>query len=689
MSISSLFNMGWNSLSGAQSAIQTTGNNISNVNTDGYSRQEVRFDELSSLDRFPGQMGQGAYAAEVVRHFNKYIEASFLDKNSSYERWDTQYSELQSVESLFNEANGQGINSALTKFFSNWQELAKRPDDKAVREALLAQSDTLAKLIRETDGGMLRLQQEIDQQIKQDVDEVNNILRTIADLNRQINVHDDPGKNNANSLFDQRDKLVRKLSEKLDVTVVDNGGGSFTVNTKGGQTLVDGTEAFELDFAGPRYESDLVKRTPPAVDFDGKLQFEGTSSSEYTMEVVAGGAVGTATYRVSLDGGKTWLKDKDGKDQLFTTQASPASERVKDLDISFSGATQPLMAGDRFTIAPKSALYWVTPTRDPLNITPLAQPDGTDMSGRLTGGSLGALFTVRDEKIGEYRDKLDTFAKTLIWEVNRIHSQGTSMEKLVQMAGTDKVGNAGVPLGQPSSGLNFYDRLQSGNITLHLYNKDSGTFNEAKSIAFDKDTDSLETVVGKINAEFAGQVKATIKDGTLVLEAEGNTSFAFGTDSSGLMAALGLNTFFQGAGSTDFSLKPELRQNVGLINTSAVNGASETNSGDNSTALGIAGLASKKIEIASGTDRSVNQTISEYYSSLVAVVGSDTAEAKFNTSYYKSMAQDLDDRQSSISGVNLDEEMATLIKFQHSYKAAAKLVTTADEMFQVLLGLKQ
>lgn len=698
MSISSLFNLGWNALNGAQSAIQTTGNNIANVNTPGYSRQEVRFEEAPTLDKFGGQMGQGVYAAEVIRHFNKFLFSSYLDKYSTQQRWEKQYEELQGVENLFNEANTSGINAALTTFFNDWQELSKRPDDKSVREALLAHSDNLTKLIRNADDTMLRMQQEIDQQIGQDVDAVNDMLRSIADINRQLNIHDDPGRNNANTLYDQRDQLVRKLAEKLDVTVVDNGGGNYTVNTKAGQTLVDGTVAYELRFDGPKSEAQLTTTSA----FDGTLEFTGSDSSEYTLEVVTGGAVGTATYRVSLDGGQTWLKDADGNELHYTTQTSPTTERVKGLDISFTGATQPMSAGDRFTITPKSGLYWVTPTRDPLNVTPQALSDGTDNTSRITGGSLGALFTVRDDKIGEYRDKLDAFANTLMWEVNRIHSQGAGLEKLAQSAGTTKVPNTTASLGSPTAGINFHDRLQDGNIGIYVYDKttravvNSGSIDFSSVVPpglanFSKDDHSLQDVVDAINndAKFTGLITASIKDGKLVVDGVGDNVFSFGADSTGVLAALGLNTFFQGSGAADIALRPELRQNTGLINAGQVNGASEGNSGDNNSAKEIAALSTKKVTVSMFSSNSGNQSLSEFYSSIVAVVGADTASAKFNKAFHQAMSDDIDSRMSSVSGVNLDEEMASLVKFQHSYKAAAKLVTTADEMFQVLLGLKQ
>jgi flagellar hook-associated protein 1 FlgK len=111
--------------------------------------------------------------------------------------------------------------------------------------------------------------------------------------------------------------------------------------------------------------------------------------------------------------------------------------------------------------------------------------------------------------------------------------------------------------------------------------------------------------------------------------------------------------------------------------------------GDNDTAKAISSLMTKKVYISTMWQKGNNQSLNEYYNSLVAKVGADTLASKSQASYSKALNDDLEERQSAVAGVNLDEEMTNLIKFQHSYTAAAKLITTADQMLQTVLGLKQ
>ena len=156
------------------------------------------------------------------------------------------------------------------------------------------------------------------------------------------------------------------------------------------------------------------------------------------------------------------------------------------------------------------------------------------------------------------------------------------------------------------------------------------------------------------------------------------------------MAGLGLNTFFSGDSSTNIGMNAAIVQDLRKICAAAINGGYEGNEGDNAISKAIAALSTKQITVP-GTSRSKDftGTLLGYYSGLVNEVGTDTATARFNGTFQRTMANDLDDRQQALSGVNLDEEMSNLIKFQNSYKAAAKLISTADQMFQTLLGLKQ
>ncbi|WP_374287446.1 flagellar hook-associated protein FlgK [Desulfovibrio desulfuricans] len=704
--ISSLFNVGQTAINASQAWISVTGSNIANADTEGYTRRYVDQRDAGTIVSSPGGEGQGVNAQQVLRYFNSFLESAYVKQSTNSSRWSEQENIMGSVESLFNESNRSGVNSAMNAFFTAWQTLALRPGDTASRESLLSNADNLSDMLTSTAEGVKSLQSQMDVSIGQSVDRVNSLAKSIASLNKQIGATTVDGVSNPNALLDQRDQMVRELATLADVKTVDNGGGNFTVSLSTGQPLVQGTNTNELQVLPARAENNLTVGSTYA----GNVQFDGTDSHEYTLEVVSGGnaaAAGTAgnpSFRVSLDGGKTWLRDESGNELHYEISTSGGgstdSVQVKNLKISFDSTTN-FTQGDKFDIVPKTGLYWIEPTRGPQNITPQVYFDGTDNTDRVSGGKLATYFNVRDDNCGRYLDELDATAKSLIWEVNRIHSQGAGTSLLDYAQGQQGVSNTTVPLGSAQAVLPDSSRLQAGNVNFYFYNKTTGEYVSSGQLDFDTATagvqnfdptkHSLTDVAAAINNTFPTQLSASIQDGKLIINtaAGSNLQFALGTDSTGMMAALGVNTFFTGTDASSIAVSSQLHSNVNYIAAGQVNGQQQINKGDNVNATAIGKLADTNVTISTVWKTTSNQTISQYYASLVTTVGADTKLAKTNSDYHSTLTSDLSDQVSSASGVNLDEEMANLIKYQHSYTAAAKLITTADQMLQTLLGMKQ
>ena len=704
--LSGLFNVGQSAINAAQAWISVTGSNIANADTEGYTRRYVDQRDAGTIVSSPGGEGQGVNAQQILRYFNSFLESSYVGQSTNSARWSEQENIMGSVESLFNESNRAGVSSAMTAFFTAWSTLAQRPGDTASRESLLSYADNLSDMLSSTAAGVKSLQSQMDVSIGQSVDRVNELSKGIASLNKQISANTVDGISNPNSLLDQRDQMVRELATLADVKTVDNGGGDFTVQLSTGQPLVQGTSSNDLQVLPARAENNLSVGSTYA----GNIQFDGTDSHEYTVEVVSGGnasAAGTAgnpTFRVSLDGGKTWLQDDNGNELHYEISSSGGSStdsvQVKNLSISFDSTTN-FTAGDKFDIVPKTGLYWIEPTRGPQNITPQVYFDGTDNNDRVYGGKLATYFNVRDDNCGRYLDELDATAKSLIWEVNRIHSQGAGTSLLDYAQGQQGVSNTTVPLGSAQAVLPDSDRLQAGNVNFYFYNKTTGEYVSSGQLDFDSATagvqnfdptkHSLTDVAAAINNTFPTQLSASIQDGKLIINtaAGSDLQFALGTDSTGMMAALGVNTFFTGTDASSIAVNSQLHSNVNYIAAGQVNGQEQINKGDNANATAIGKLVDTNVTISTVWKTTTNQTISQYYASLVTTVGADTKLAKTNSEYHAALTSDLSDQVSSASGVNLDEEMANLIKYQHSYTAAAKLITTADQMLQTLLGLKQ
>ncbi len=706
--LNSLMNIGTSALLANQVAINVTGSNIANVDTEGYSRQTVLFQDLQIHGIHIQGLGNGVEVEEIYRNFDRFVENSYLEKFSEYSRWNEQATILQSVESIFNESNSSGISSALGAFFTDWNDLTNRPDDMATRESLLANAETLNYLINSAKESLTSTQNQMDSYIEQTVRDVNDLLESIHAINDQIGNEYNPGINNINALLDERDQLVRQLSELIDLDIQDNGPADFTIRTSSGLPLLERDVIYSLEVEAYRIENYLS----PESEYTGSMSFMGTDSHEYTFEIVTPPtdtpAPGTqGSMRVSLDGGRTWLRDDDGSELHVLIPTEPdATIKVKDLEVAFTADPTQLSSGDRFEIVPKSGLYWNSPTRDPLNITPQVLSDGTDNGERLTGGTLAAYYSVRDHNVGRFIDKLDAFAETLIWEVNNIHSQGASTD-MTHALGTYQIDRMDVALGSDQSGLSYNDKLTNGNLSFQIYDDlgeplpkgtppngipESLDFDTATPgiQSFDPNVHSMDDLITAINDPVNGYgefMHASMVDGKLQLTAEQGYSFAAAADTTGLLAGLGINTFFQGENASTLSMNAHIVQDVQYINAGRVNSNGQITE-DNSLALDMFSLSTKDVAFSTSWENT-SQTLGGYYGVLVGFVGADTRSAMTNQDYTQALSTDLEVRAASISGVNLDEEMASLIKFQHSYTAAAKLITTADQMMQVLLGLKQ
>ena len=704
--VGSVLSMGVGALNASQTAISVTGNNISNVNTVGYSRQSVVLREKTAVDSYAGQIGQGVQTQEVIRSFDRFIESSLVGKLGSATRYSTAYSVLSTAESVFNESMTVGISDAMMELFNSWNDLAQDSSSSAVREALLASATTLASTLRGADNTLAALQEELNGLIAQEVNTANQLIQEIAALNREINAHTIENRSNANSLMDQRDAKVRELAEIIDISIQDNGAGDYYVTTTSGNLLVQQDIGYSLLYQGPRAENSLTADSPyKSSAGSGMVGFSGTDTREYTIEVVNDGTVdGTAQFKVSLDGGKTWLREADGSVRLFDCNSEDGAVAVGDLTIWFD-AGESLAAGDSFVISPKSDVYWVSPTSGPINISTQIYSDGTENSLRITGGSLGGYLGVRDYMLGDYRDQLDSLAKSIIWEVNRIHSQGAGLEPMTYALGAYAVSNTSAALGGDSSGLAWASNLSAGNVSFAIYDVATGEavvpypgMEVFSGVNFDPATHSLEDVASAINAasfidadgNTVTPFSASIVNGKLELAtSDPKYGFSVVSDTTGLAAALGINTFFTGDSAATMAVNGVLTSNTNLINAGRVNGAGEGNEGDNITAKEIAGLSSKAVTISTPGKADTTQTLASYYAALVARVGSDTAGTLTRANIESTQATNLLERQEEVAGVSLDEEMSNLIKFQASYKAAAKLITTADEMLQTILGLKQ
>ena len=294
-----------------------------------------------------------------------------------------------------------------------------------------------------------------------------------------------------------------------------------------------------------------------------------------------------------------------------------------------------------------------------------------------TGGRLGGLQTVRDEDLATIIEDLDTLASTLIYEFNKLHSSGQGLQNYTEVTGTYSVTDPTAALDSAAAGLTFTPT--NGSFELLVINSPTDT-TTTHVIEVDLDgigaDDSLDDIVTKINTAFGSAVASVTTRGELHIDAPDSMEFAFGEDTSGLLASLGVNTFFTGHDSSDIGVSSELRSN-GQLFAAAQNGAA----GDTSNAELMGQFGDLAFDAISGL------TFSDYYVGLVEDVAVASASAQTQASILETTMTALKSESLSVSGVSLDEEAVKLISFQRSFQAATRFISVIDELLGEIIGL--
>ncbi|MDJ0782880.1 MAG: flagellar hook-associated protein FlgK [Desulfosarcinaceae bacterium] len=242
-----MLDVGRTALATQQKAIAVTGNNIANVNTPGYSRQRVHMEQSEPTRSDGGQLGRGVQASrEVQRIYDQFLESQIVTENQNFGRWQTQKDGLAKVELLFDEASGYGINNALSMFWGSWQDLSNNPTGHVERTTLVANSEIMAGTFNRMAADLEQLQAETDYAVQRLVDEINPISEQIAELNWKIASIEGAG-NTANQYRDERDLLLKDLSEKIDINYFEDGDGFVHVMVGEGRPLVDNVNAWQLE----------------------------------------------------------------------------------------------------------------------------------------------------------------------------------------------------------------------------------------------------------------------------------------------------------------------------------------------------------------------------------------------------------------------------------------------------------
>jgi flagellar hook-associated protein 1 len=243
--VSNLLNIGKSGLDASKKSLTTTGHNIANANTEGYSRQRVQQTNNVPVNKGGLVHGTGARVVSINRVHDQFVEKQLSNSITSHDYHKTRSEQLAQVEHVFNEIEHEGLNHVLNRFYNSFRDLANQPENETVRSLVRDSANLVTKDFRRIRSSIDDHARRIDRQLQVEVEDINTIAHRISRLNHEI-ARLEVGGSTSPDLRDQRDLLVRNLAESFDIHTYHDEKNRYIVSAKGVGTIVAGIEVQEL-----------------------------------------------------------------------------------------------------------------------------------------------------------------------------------------------------------------------------------------------------------------------------------------------------------------------------------------------------------------------------------------------------------------------------------------------------------
>lgn len=671
---SNLFNIGLSGLNAAQWGLSTTGQNISNATTPGYSVERPVYSEASGQYTGSGYMPGGVTTTTVQRQYSQYLTAQLNSAQSTGGSLNTYYTLIAQLNNLVGSPTA-GISTAITSYFTGLQGVANKPADQAARQTAVSNAQTLANQINAAGQQYDQLRASVNTQLSSTVSQVNSYTAQIAQLNSQIATASAAGQP-PNQLLDQRDLAVSNLSQLVGVQVVQN-GNSYSLFMSNGQPLVLADKSFNLGTAtspGDPTEQSVTylglagatpAPAPQALSDDsisggtlgGLLQFRsqtldpaaaqlGAIATSFAAQVNAQNAlgidltgnVGGNLFSVGNPTIYANLKNTGGA-TLGATLTNAAQPPTSDYTLAFDGTNYTLTDNETSAVVGSGASLAALNTNLATNKVNLQ----FSVTGTMNAGDS---FTVQPT-----RGALDNFAST--GTGGSIAAAGP----VLASKGTANSGAASITQGTVGAGYS----LPTGTTTLTYDN----TTTPAQFTGFPPN--SVVTIAGSPPT-------------SITINAAGTTPVPY-NPATGATLTINSATTPAPAGSMN-AVTVTISGTPNNGDTFSI-GSNTGGGNDGRNALAMSNLVTAK-SLNGGSS-----TLTDAYANYVNTIGNQTNQVQTQNKAQASLVSQITSAQQSVSGVNTNEEAANLLQYQQLYQANSKVIQTASTLFQTLLGIFQ
>jgi len=650
------FGIGISGLNAAQRAFDIIGNNIANAATDGYHRQRLNLNPAYSSQIGPVILGGGVDIAGITRLIDGFLEKEILRQQSSLEQVSQELAMLRTVENSFGELSyGGGLSTAMDDFFNAMQDLSAHPAESIWQNQAVTSAQTMAAKFKTLGQFLTTLKGQISLEAENVVNQINDLTGTIAELNHNINKQE-ISSGQAYNLRDQRDQCIAELSKLISVETDSREYGVVDVSTNG-IPLVVSTSAFELEVG---------------ITEDLGLGIAAAGESNYSTDIQGGRIGALLSLKNDLIAGIH--NDLDNLANAIIQQINQYHVQGVGSEGSFTELNGFSMISD--------------------NLTDFDPPvsDGS-IYIRVTNTSTGAV-TRTEVPIDASTDSLTSIA-TAITAITgltasvydfKLHIQADTDYKfdflpsvLPTPTSSDFTGATSPPAISVSGN---YTGTENQTFTFTVSGTGSVGNDSLQITVTDGDGNTVTTL--NVGSGYAAGDRLDISNGIKIALgvgdlADGNTfqvdAFA-NTDTSGVLAGAGINTFFSGSNASNIAVCSDISASPGRIAT-----ALRDDMTDNNNALRMVGL---RDEAVSDLD---SMTPAEYYRRLITDIGQQVSVKQSHQKNVEVMVQNLTSQQSEISGVNINDEAARMLIFEQMFKAMAKYLSTLQSSLSTIMEI--
>ncbi len=702
MTINAIINTSLTGLFTNQAALRITGNNIANVNTPGYARQVLQQEQVIA-----GTQSVGVKISEVQRIVDSFLESASLTAKSNATEFTVQREFHDRLQGLLGRPDSDGTLSArVDRMFASLSELALSPADRVARQASLADLQSFTDEVSRLSQTIQDLRGDVNNQIAEQVNVVNEALRRAHELNPLI-VREKVLGGETGGLEDQRTLALQTVADAVDIRVTQNADGSVNVATGTGAALIDGVLR-QLEYTAPGAVTSQTPFNPIIIRTINPATGAFTGSAKALDSSVQSGRIrGLLDLRdrdlvnMSLSLGELSANMMDQLNAIHNSfSAAPAPNSLTGRPTALSGTNAPDFTGIvTFAVVDAGNQVVSTHTVDfdgappaDFNAMIAAVNAGLGAAGTLalTNGVMS--FTAANATHGVAIAQ-DTAAPSQRAGRGFSHFFGMNDLLAANTPGRYETGLTGAEPHNlaPGGATTFEIRDANGNLLAqHTMNAVGTNYND-------------------LLADLNGSPMGTFMN--FSLDAAGALQITQLPGFNGLDITVTADTTNHASSSVTFSglfgigdrYLADAAQNVGIISRiasdpgqfalsqfdlTAAPGSIGLATGDQRGVLALQALETKAVSFrGAGELASMSVSLSQYGAAVLGNAGLMAQRVTNQETDNKALSVEIEERRANVSGVNLDEELANMIVFQNSFNAAARLLTTAQELYDALLAI--